>query len=57
MRSVADHAAVEEEPVIYRLEVLTIMAILGDQRAELQHIRRLLEGTDGEEEAEADLDA
>ena len=39
--------------MIYREEVLTIMILLGDQRAELQEIRRLLEGED-EEEAEED---
>jgi hypothetical protein len=41
------------ESVIDREEVLTIMIVLGDIRAELQSIRRLLGGED-EEEEEAD---
>ena len=43
---------VAEETVIYRLEVMTIMAILGDIRDELIRIRSLLEEDDGEEEEE-----
>lgn len=43
--------------MIYREEVLTIMMMLGDQRDELIKIRRLLEGEDGEEEAQEDADA
>ena len=42
------------ERVIYREEVLTIMMLLGDIRAEVERIRRLLEEEDGEEEEEAD---
>lgn len=41
-----------EETVIYRLEVMTIMTILGDIRDELIRIRSLLEEDDGEEEEE-----
>ena len=40
------------EPVVYREEVLTIMAVLGDIRWELQRIRRTLQEDDGEEEEE-----
>jgi hypothetical protein len=39
--------------IIYREEVLTVMALLGDIRAELIQIREELED-DGEEEAEED---
>ena len=46
----------QQDPVIYREEVLTIMMVLGDQRAELERIRRLLGGED-EEEAEEEDDA
>ena len=42
------------EPVVYREEVLTIMGVLGDIRAELQKIYVQLGGDDGEEEAEDD---
>ncbi len=42
--------------MIYRLELLTIMMMLGDQRDELVKIRRLLESEDGGEEAEEDAD-
>ena len=42
------------ERVIYREEVLTIMMVLGDIRAEAERIRRLLEEEDDEEEQEAD---
>jgi hypothetical protein len=48
---------VEPEPLIYREEVLTIMMMLGDQRAELIRIRHLLDDEDGEEEAQEDPDA
>ena len=41
-------------PVVYREEVLTIMGVLGDIRAELQKINILLGGDDGEEEEEDD---
>jgi hypothetical protein len=41
------------EAVIYREEVLTILMLLGDQRALLEQIRELLEDDDGEEEADA----
>jgi hypothetical protein len=41
------------EPPIHREEVLLIMGMLGDIRAELEKIARLL-GWDDEEEAEAD---
>jgi hypothetical protein len=40
------------EPVVYREEVLTIMAVLGDIRWELQRIRGTLQEDDGEEEEE-----
>ena len=42
------------EPVVYREEVLTIMGVLGDIRAELQKINIQLGGDDGEEEEEDD---
>jgi hypothetical protein len=45
---------VNVEPVVYREEVLTIMGVLGDIRAELQKINVQLGGNDGEEETEAD---
>jgi hypothetical protein len=45
---------VSAEPVVYREEVLTIMGVLGDIRAELQKINVQLGGDDGEEEAEDD---
>ena len=41
------------EPVVYREEVLTIMVVLGDIRAELQAIHQLLEEDDGEAEEDA----
>ena len=41
------------EPIIYRLEVLTIMMVLGDIPAELIQVRELLQD-DGEEEEETD---
>jgi hypothetical protein len=44
---------VQQEPVVYREEVLTIMMLLGDQRAELIRIRRIL-GDEDEEETEED---
>jgi hypothetical protein len=46
---------VAEDRVIYRDEVLTIMGVLGDIRAELEAIRRLFGGEDGEEEEEDDV--
>ena len=42
------------EPVVYREEVLTIMGVLRDIRAELEKINVQLGGDDGEEEAEDD---
>jgi hypothetical protein len=42
------------EPVVYREEVLTTMAVLGDIRLELERINRTLGGDNGEEEEEAD---
>lgn len=44
----------EPEPVVYREEVLTIMGVFGDIRAELQKINVQLGGDDGEEEEEED---
>jgi len=48
---------VPEETVIYRLEVMTIMVMIGDIRDELIRVRALLEEDDGEEEAEDDGEA
>jgi len=45
---------VNAEPVVYREEVLTIMGVLGDIRAELQKINIQLGGEDGEEAEEDD---
>jgi hypothetical protein len=45
---------VNAEPVVYREEVLTIIGVLGDIRAELQKIHVQLGGDDGEEEEEDD---
>jgi hypothetical protein len=45
---------VNPEPIVYREEVLTIMGVLGDIRAELQRINIQLGGDDGEEEEEDD---
>jgi hypothetical protein len=45
---------VNAEPVVYREEVLTIMGVLGDIRAEPQKINIQLGGDDGEEEEEDD---
>lgn len=42
------------ERVIYREEVLTIMGVLGDIRAELEKMNIQLGGDDGEEEEEDD---
>lgn len=42
------------EPVVYREEVLTIMGVLGDIRAELQKLIDQLGGDYGEEEEEED---
>ena len=41
-----------DEPVIYRLEVLTIMAMIGDISFAMERLLELLEGgaDDGEEE-------
>lgn len=40
--------------IIYREEVLTIMGVLGDIRAELEKMNIQLGGDDGEEEEEDD---
>ena len=40
--------------IIYREEVLTIMGVLGDIRAELEKMNSQLGGDDGEEEEEDD---
>jgi hypothetical protein len=45
---------VNAEPVVYREEVLTIMGVLGDIRAELQKINIQLGGDDEAEEEEDD---
>ena len=45
---------VPEETVIYRLEVMTIMVMIGDIRDELIRVRAFLEEEDGEEEDEDD---
>jgi hypothetical protein len=47
-------SGVPDETVIYRLEVMTIMTMIGDIRDELTRIRALLEDDDGEEEEEDD---
>ena len=44
----------DPEPIVYREEVLTIMGVLGDIRAELQKMNVQLGGDDGEEEEEDD---
>jgi hypothetical protein len=44
----------DAERVIYREEVLTIMGVLGDIRAELEKMNIQLGGDDGEEEEEDD---
>ena len=44
------HDSSRLEPVVYREEVLTIMAVLGDIRLELERINRTLGGDNGEEE-------
>jgi hypothetical protein len=41
---------VEDEPVIYRQEVLTIMGLIGDLTFAAQRLVQLIEGEDGEEE-------
>jgi hypothetical protein len=46
--------SVAQEPVVYREEVLTIMGVLGDIRAELTAIRGLLGDENGEAETEDD---
>jgi hypothetical protein len=48
------HDSSRLEPVVYREEVLTIMAVLGDIRLELERINRTLGGDNGEEEEEED---
>lgn len=48
------HDSGRMEPVVYREEVLTIMAVLGDIRLELERINRTLGGDNGEEEEEED---
>jgi hypothetical protein len=48
------HDSARMEPVVYREEVLTIMAVLGDIRLELERINRTLGGDNGEEEEEED---
>jgi DNA-binding transcriptional MerR regulator len=40
------------EPLVYREEVLTIMALLRDIRFELEEIHRILGDDDAEEEEE-----
>lgn len=45
---------VQDVPVIYREEVLTIMGVLGDIRNELERIRRVFDDDDDEEEEEED---
>jgi hypothetical protein len=39
-----------DEPVIYRLEVLTIMTLIGDIGFAMDRLIQRLEGDDGEEE-------
>ena len=48
------HDSSRLEPVVYREEVLTIMAVLGDIRLELERINHTLGGDNGEEEEEED---
>jgi hypothetical protein len=43
---------VQPEPLVYREEVLTIMGVIGDIRAEARRIRELLEEDDEAEEEE-----
>jgi hypothetical protein len=43
-----------ERRLVYREEVLTIIGVLGDIRAELQKMNAQLGGDDGEEEEEDD---
>jgi hypothetical protein len=45
---------VDAERIIYREEVLTILGVLGDIRAELEKMNIQLGGDDGEEEEEDD---
>ena len=52
--AIAHDRGMQPDPVIYREEVLTIMVVPGDQRAELERIRRLLGGEDEEEAEEED---
>ena len=44
----------EEDPPIHPEELRSTIWMISDIRAEMIRIRRLLEGDDGEEEAEAD---
>jgi hypothetical protein len=48
------HDSSRMEPVVYREEVLTTMAVLGDIRLELERINRTLGGDNGEKEEEDD---
>lgn len=45
---------VDGAPIVYREEVLTIMGVFGDIRAELEKINVQLGGDGGEEEEEED---
>jgi hypothetical protein len=45
---------VDTERIIYREEVLTMMGVLGDIRAELEKMNIQVGGDDGEEEEEDD---
>ena len=42
------------EPVIYRQEVLTIMGLIGDLTFAVVRLVRMIEGDDGQEEADED---
>jgi hypothetical protein len=44
----------DPEPIVYREEVLTIMGVLGDIRADFEKLNLQLGGDDGEEEEEDD---
>ena len=57
LRQTSRHASipdVAEEPVSYRQEVLTIMGLIGDLTFAVQRLLQLIEGDDGEEEADED---
>jgi hypothetical protein len=43
-----------DEPVIYRQEVLTIMGLIGDLTFAVVRLVRMIEGDDGQEEADED---